>query len=539
MSVLSDMGAVNISGAVGSMLSTYQQILLRYLDEVTGDPATLRSLAAEYADQASVIEEVSNDTEDQATGLGSAWNGLAYDAYDSFTEQLTTDLDELALVAITESTRLSEAATALSTAESAMQEIISEFQQTAQTLTSEAGDASAAAIDAFFEAAQSLGDSAIEAAAQIASYLDTTLSTIFGLEPEPSGEAGGQGEQPGGEATADGAGGEGGEGGENEPIKPPNAVDAEKTEALAALLDTPFGQSMWKTLTGKPFDPSSLSGGPLNELDDLTRRFNGINGASFDEEADPSLAKSLGKATDVTLWEGPTSTLYANTLTYGDKDASLSLGPQLTNSDELSIEGGQLKFSDTLKGTIWDAQANGTGGLGNYNLDAYTGSSLNGYLSANNTGVTAGGDARLALLDVNGQGTLDVGGVALQGKFDGYAGADANGLVQANASGVAVQGQAFAGAQITANQNIDVGGLGVGLTETGQAGAGIEGGAHFTWNNGDVQLGASVGAAVGLGGAVGVNLDVNLPKIGNELEQIFSSENIQRVIDNGFIGYGD
>jgi hypothetical protein len=264
-----------------------------------------------------------------------------------------------------------------------------------------------------------------------------------------------------------------------------------------------------------------------------------------DDAEDASLGKKLLGASDVKLYELPGSqsdrTLFDSStdtttdsgqtdlfgLGTGDQKTDLDIGSRLTYDGQASLEGGNLKVQGDLQGTLFNGSVTDSANLGPVTANAtnqvWSGANLNGYATTQNGQLQVGGDLRLAAVDASGAGSVGVGPVSAQGSYDGYVGGDLGGSVSAGANGVGVHGDAFAGGQITAKESVDVAGVGVGAQESLQYGVGAQLDANASWQNGDLTIGLKAGAAVGVGASVGANIEVNLPKIGNEIEQYGSS----------------
>jgi hypothetical protein len=109
--------------------------------------------------------------------------------------------------------------------------------------------------------------------------------------------------------------------------------------------------------------------------------------------------------------------------------------------------------------------------------------------------------------------------VTAQANGDAMFGADASGHLTAGLTGVAAHANAFAGAQVTGTAGADVAGIGVGATGSLQAGIGAQLDAQAAYTNGHILLNAKAGVALGVGGGVGANIDVDVPKMVNSAEQ--------------------
>ncbi len=517
MSVATDSGTVDLSGVVGSILRNYQGMLQNCQQVVTGDPAALTSAANSASDQANNLSCVAGTVQQQARSLGAQWEGSAFDAFSGSTGNLATELDAVHDTLVQEAQRLTSAATALTNAKSAMDSVLSQFTSAANQLLAESSAASPAAVNAFINAAQQLGQSAVDAATSIIEQLGSALASIFGLaESEPAGEKGEKGE---GAET------------EEEKKKFGSSESDQKKAAQRWLAKQPWFQSWYKSTYGKNPDPEHLKFGALNWFDnddvlDGRRRPKSAPWSTFtnsgwykvtsdgfsptsaplkadtpfgslaDPPEDASAATKLLHDSNVTLWNSGDQTIYNGAdhgLGYEAKDsgkvdlggygtlsgkADFDAGPQLTDNASLNIHGGQLQASGDLKGTLLDATASGT--------------YKDGILGAD-------------------------------GKVDGFVGGDLSGHLTGGINGGELHVNAFAGAQVSGSASADVGGLGVGVNGSLQAGIGAQLDGQATWNNGDVKVNFRAGAALGLGASVGGNVEVNLPKMWDNVQQYGNS----------------
>ena len=513
MSVLADSGTVDLSGVVGSILRNYQNVLQNCQQVVTGDPSALTAAATSATDQANNLSCVAGTVQQQAQGLGAQWEGDAFTAFNTSTGTFATQLDAVHDTLVREAQRLTSAATALTNAKSAMDSVLSQFTSAANQLLSESSAASPAAVNAFINAAEQLGQSAVNAATTIIQQLGEALASIFGL----SSEAGEGGEK---------------EGEEDEAKKKLGNTEFEQKKAVNKwLANQPWFKSWYKSTYGKDPNPDGIKFGALNWFDEddvldgrgrpKSAAFSAFTNSGwykvtsdgfsptsaplkadtpFGSLADPGEDASTGAKllhdSNVTLWNSGDQTLYNgadNGLGYEAKDsgkldmgsygtlagkADFDAGPQLTDNASANIHGGQLQLTGDLKGTLVDANASG--------------SYKDGLLGAD-------------------------------GKVDGYVGGDLAGHLTAGTNGAEVHLNAFAGAQVAGSASADVGGLGAGVNGSLQAGIGAQLDGQATWNNGDIKVNFKAGAALGLGASVGGNVEVNLPKIWDNVQTYGSS----------------
>jgi hypothetical protein len=394
-----------------------------------------------------------------------------------------------------------------------MDSVLSQFTSAANQLLSESSAASPAAVNAFINAAQQLGQSAVNAATSIIEQLGSSLAGIFGLATESSGEGGEKGEEG------------------DEAKKLGNTEIEQKKAVNKWLANQPWFKSWYKSTYGKDPNPDGIKFGALNWFDDddvldgrgrpKSSAFSAFTnsgwykvtsdgfsptsvplkadtpfGSLADPDEDASTTSKLLHDSNVTLWNSGDQTVYNgadNGLGYEAKDngslnmgaygnltgkADFDAGPQLTDNASATIHGGQLQLSGDLKGTLVDANASGT----------YS----DGILGADT-------------------------------KADGYVGGDLSGHLSAGTNGVEAHVNAFAGAQVSGSASADVGGLGVGVNGSLQAGVGAQFDGQATWNDGDVKVNFKAGAALGLGASVGGNVEVNLPKMWDNVQQYGSS----------------
>jgi uncharacterized protein YukE len=488
VTMLLESGVIDMSGVVSSILNTYAQALQTYEQQVTGDPEALAGAAEQQQDEAKSLGEVGSSLDQQAGGLKSSWTGNAADAFAAAEGALTQQLQQAAQQLTQEAQRLSSASTALEEAKSQVDNVVAQFQQKSQTLINEAHQCPLNGVQAYVQAANELGQSAIEAAKKAAEELAEQLAQLFGL-PKPQEE-------------------------ESEKPKAPNATNGEQKGLLASLLSNPTVQKIYKAITGKDLEPEdATSFGKLGKLasqqEEWEKEDKGETGAS-------TLKQNLAKSTTLKLGETGVNTLSdGSTTTNLDANTTLTTGPKVTDQGELAVEGGQLKGTGDLRANVVDLQYNN----GANHLDVNSGADLKGSIGANSDGVTLSGDARVNVVDVNGSTQQSLGGVVNNTvSGDAYLGADAQGKVSATLDhGVIAQGSAFAGVQGTVQDSVSAGGFTLNGSLTGQAGAGAAGDAHMTYDNGHFSVGLNGSAALGLGGGAGVNLDVDVPKVEGEI----------------------
>lgn len=188
--------------------------------------------------------------------------------------------------------------------------------------------------------------------------------------------------------------------------------------------------------------------------------------------------------------------------------------------------GTEVSGPDTAAGKLGEAEAHADLGRasaegsltnGPFKLageaEAYAGAKVSAAGGITNEGlqgeasVFAGGEA-------SAKGRADAGFVGLYGRPETMAGAEAGVNAGIGLEGVHAGAEAFAGAKAGVSGGADIGGIGAGGTLEGWAGAGAEADATLgKGEDGKWKIGATVGAAVGLGGEVGFEITVDPGKI--------------------------
>ena len=131
----------------------------------------------------------------------------------------------------------------------------------------------------------------------------------------------------------------------------------------------------------------------------------------------------------------------------------------------------------------------------------------------NGDGVKINADGTLAIVKAEGElhGEYGIAEGSLKG--EGLIGATGEGHLDFGKTGVHAGGELFAGGKIAGTAGGDVGGVGGEVTAEGWAGAGISGDADIGYKDGKVTIGAHGGAALGLGGKLGGEITLDLPKM--------------------------
>ncbi|MET8471995.1 putative T7SS-secreted protein [Streptomyces sp. NPDC006422] len=123
----------------------------------------------------------------------------------------------------------------------------------------------------------------------------------------------------------------------------------------------------------------------------------------------------------------------------------------------------------------------------------------------------ASGKAYLA--QATAEGKYEAGLFEAAGKAQAFAGADASAKASVGLDGAHLGGEAFAGAKASAEGHASVAGVGVGGTAEGWAGAGVSAHVDAGMEDGKLVIGADVGAAIGVGGKLGGQVEVDPGKV--------------------------
>lgn len=117
----------------------------------------------------------------------------------------------------------------------------------------------------------------------------------------------------------------------------------------------------------------------------------------------------------------------------------------------------------------------------------------------------------------------------VSGKVSGTVGGEAEASLTVGSDGVfTAEAGAFAGGRGRVEGGVEFSGMGAGVNAEGWVGAGIEGGAAFGWKDGKLQVSLSGGAALGAGGKVGFDFEVDpdevlegLREVGESIDEIW------------------
>jgi uncharacterized protein YukE len=493
-------GVVDMSGVISQILSSYQQVLTSYQTMVTGDPDSIQAAGTKLTDQAGSLGSVSSDVTQQATTLASSWQGSAATAFHTAAGQLTTQVDGVGNSLRQEAQRLTSAASLLRAAKSQADSVVAQFQQQAQTLINESRTAAVGAVGAFVQAAQQLGESAVNAAKTLADQVGQALAALFGLGGASTGSPN---DKHAGSVTV-----------------------SQKKQLMQALANQPWFRNWYRQTYGTDPDPSHVRLGTLSWFDN-----NSVLDGRRMPRSSPSVFGNTG-------WYSLTgdglqpagAPLKANTpfgsLASPADDASTTT--KLINNTNVTL--GSTGTQSLFDGSVVDDKANGTADMGalgtahgTAEFDLGPKVTDNGTVSIQGGQLQAGGDVKATLADANVSGSYTDGPVAAQANGDAMVGADASGHLTAGAHGVAAHANMFAGAQVTGSASADVAGVGVGATGSLQAGVGAQFDGQATWNNGHIVVNAKAGAALGVGASVGANIDIDVPKMVSTAQQYGSA----------------
>jgi hypothetical protein len=128
--------------------------------------------------------------------------------------------------------------------------------------------------------------------------------------------------------------------------------------------------------------------------------------------------------------------------------------------------------------------------------------------------LSAEGNARTKILG---------GGVGVNGTASVGMGAEGSAGLSFSKDGTKIGAGGFAGDRATVSGGFDVVGVGGNLTADGYAGVGAEISSESSFKNGKLKIKGTLGAALGVGGRVGVDLTVDLNKVEEEGKAFASS----------------
>jgi uncharacterized protein YukE len=439
----------DISGVVASVLTRYLSVLDECANQVAGDPVALQQQAQRQADEAAKLAAVSSDMTGCAGKTDASWQGTAQRAFASAAGVLTKDIEDVVQQLKAESQRLSVTANAIRTTMSAMDTVRAEFLQYAKVLVDEARTAATGSEQAFLNAAQQLGDSAVKSATALRQRLADALTQLYGLKPETAEKA--EDEGPG-KVKVDFT-----------QLKkgPLSWIGDEILDGRKRPRSTPswFSNSGWYKLT-----EDGVTGTRAPKKDETP-----FGDAELPEHA--TTGQKMWHSTDITLLKGEG---VLGDESWGAKvgdnvdEAHAYLGPRATWDAAALVHGGEFRLDGKVQGT---------------------------------------------LADIGASGALTDGVVTAKGDVDAYVGGQLAGHIDGSTHGVAAHLDAFAGAKIGGSAGVDVAGVGVGAKGELEAGIGAQFDGQATMDNWHVKVNFKVGAALGVGASLGANIDVDLPKV--------------------------
>ncbi|MHA3703200.1 WXG100 family type VII secretion target [Jatrophihabitans sp. YIM 134969] len=444
MTAVATSGTVDCSGLVGGILQRFRAVGTRIAEEVEGDPGTVRAASQKQQQQSQGLSQLSQQARRRSTTLASSWEGGAYDAYAAKMGRTCDQLDQTAQKLALQSQKLEMAADALESATQQMTAVLADFDGKANHLIALAHTSAPGAVNAFVQAANTLGHSLVDAGEKVRDNLSRSLDVIAG----------------------------------NDPTKPEGNDHGSKTK-LDSNLQKWLGQQDWFTKWyarhGAGTDPTKPQFGALDHLNtDLLDELMG-------KKPDPTTA--LGKAwekTNVTAWKwdndgkplwewgvGDKGTL--RTDLPGGGAAGLSggyfAGPQVTADAKAGLEGNQAYLEANAKATVLDAKGNAYVTYGPATAQA-----------AGEVYVGANADANLK---VGLDGASAHAGAFAGGKAEASVAGDVGGI----GAGVSGSVRYGVGAELDAKATWEHGHIQIGL-----------------------QAGAAVGLGGSIGGSVGVDL---------------------------------
>lgn len=202
-----------------------------------------------------------------------------------------------------------------------------------------------------------------------------------------------------------------------------------------------------------------------------------------------------------------------------DKDFSEKWGNEKDKDSSLFSTPAKARFGER-EGTLLDlfrtsgsGEHDADGSLASGEYDLHAGIGGKGNLFAGDKGLGAEGSVHAGIqASTSGSVSAHDGLVSVDGKANAMAGAEAEGRASVSRSGAELKGEAFAGAKADVTGGVQAGGVGLQATAEGWAGAGADGSANVSWDDGKLTVGASLGAAAGLGGKLGVEMTLEPAK---------------------------
>lgn len=157
------------------------------------------------------------------------------------------------------------------------------------------------------------------------------------------------------------------------------------------------------------------------------------------------------------------------------------------------------------------------------NVDVLLGAKAEGKVYVGSNGLSVDGSV-IAGVQASAHGSAAIAPYTdVTGKVTVTAGALASGSASISTEGANLSGKAFAGAKIEGQAGVDVGGVYGGVKGEAWAGIGIEGSAKYGFqSDGKWHISLSGGAALGVGGKIGIDLAFDPGKIVNTVTDIGS-----------------
>lgn len=208
----------------------------------------------------------------------------------------------------------------------------------------------------------------------------------------------------------------------------------------------------------------------------------------------------------------------------GGGDAGHDHDREVNDSDDFAKPGDINARYDIVEGDtmLLGAQAEASGSTGNDAIgtqgeaSAMAGVKGEAEVYASATGLAAG-TSIMAGVAASAQGSAYLGPLTAAGEVEAMAGAKAEVKGQIGLDGLSFQGEAFAGAKAEAKGSIDVGGVGVGGSAEAWAGVGVEANLNANVSDGKLHLSGEFGAALGIGGSVGIDVTIDMNKVADTL----------------------
>lgn len=208
----------------------------------------------------------------------------------------------------------------------------------------------------------------------------------------------------------------------------------------------------------------------------------------------------------------------------GDTDSGHDHDRDVNDSDDFAEPGDINARYDIVEGDtmLLGAEAEASGSTGNDAIgtqgeaSAMAGVKGEAEVYASATGLAAG-TSIMAGVAASAKGSAYLGPLTAAGEVEAMAGAKAEVKGQVGLDGLSFQGEAFAGAKAEAKGSVDVGGVGVGGSAEAWAGVGVEANVNANVTDGKLHLSGEFGAALGLGGSVGLDVTIDMNKVADTL----------------------